>query len=177
MDEVPKTFAPDLSPAGHKKWIGRLIIAVLAGAALWNFVVALTVDVVLPALARVMEADPQSPLYLGKGDFNLPPLFVAVLELCLAMIAAILVNSWAQSVPKAGRRKAMRSAPTLVPAIAPSVATPKNLAPSPESVAPRPPQPDLPKPAPPPSQPAEAASAKPKKVYYNSVGDPIEEDE
>jgi hypothetical protein len=187
MDDSPKAFAPELSPAASKKWIGRLLVAVIVGTAIWNFVVSLTLNVVLPGLARIMEADAQSPLYLGKGDFNLPPLFAATLELCFALIAAILVNSWAQSTPKPVRRKAAKAAPIAVPSLFPPPASrsaqPTSLAPipSPQPVTPEavtPPPPDLPKPAPPPpAKSAPAVPSKPKKVYYNSVGDPIEEDE
>jgi len=111
MDEPSKTFAPELSPAGSRQWIGRLVVAVVLGAAIWNFVVSLTSSVVVPALARVMEADPQSPLYLGKGDFNIPALFTALLELCFAVIAALMVNSWSQRRPRLAQRKSPRPAP------------------------------------------------------------------
>ena len=111
MDAPSKPLAADLSPAESKKWIGRLLIAVILGAAVWNFVASLTNAVVVPGLARVMEADPQSPLYLGKGDFNFPGFFAAILELCLALIAALVVNSWAQRRPKAIRRKVSSATP------------------------------------------------------------------
>ena len=187
MDDVPKAFAPELSPAASKKWIGRLLVAVIVGTAIWNFLVSLTLNVVLPGLARIMEADAQSPLYLGKGDFNLPPLFAAVLELCFALIAAILVNSWAQSTAKPVRRKAAKAAPIAVPSLFPPPASRSAQSasaapiPSPQPVAVEAvdsPPPDLPKPAAPPAaKPAQATPSKPKKVYYNSVGDPIELDE
>jgi hypothetical protein len=203
MDEAPKTFAPELSPAGSRKWIARLVIAVLVGVGIWNLVVSFTVDVVLPALARVMEADSQSPLYLGKGDFNLAPLFAAVLELCFALIAAILVNSWSQQVPRPARRKAARTVPAPAPSLSPPTSWPsaQPISPPPiptptplaaQPVSPR--QPDLkpasvtgeppPKPAAPqPVMQAPAPSAKtekppkPKKVYYNIVGERVEEDD
>src|ERR1017187_10060554 len=99
MDALSKPVAPDLSPAESRKWMGRLLIAVVLGAAIWNFVASLTGAVVLPALARVMETDPQSPLYLGKGDFNVPALFVSILELCFAALVSLLVISWSQRRP------------------------------------------------------------------------------
>ena len=120
MDAPSKPLAADLSPAESKKWIGRLLIAVILGAAVWNFVASLTNAVVVPGLARVMEADPQSPLYLGKGDFNFPGFFAAILELCLALIAALVVNSWAQRRPKAIRRKVSSATPAASLSIAPA---------------------------------------------------------
>ena len=55
--------------------------------------------------------DVQSPLYLGKGDFNVPVLFTAVLELCFAGIAAVILNSWLQRKPKVTRTRAVRGKP------------------------------------------------------------------
>jgi hypothetical protein len=187
MDDVAKAFAPELSPTGSRKWIGRLVVAVLVGVAIWNFVVSLTLNVVLPALARIMEADPQSPLYLGKGDLNPAPLFAAVLELCFALIAAILVNSWSQRAPKPARKRSASAAPSAMSAAAPSialaaptprVAQPTDLSPVPTTapVAPQPSNP--PQAAQAPASPAKGEKpSKPKKVYYNIVGERIEADD
>ena len=41
---------------------------------------------ILPLLAKIMGGDMQSPLYLGKGEVNVPALFTSVLELCFAGI-------------------------------------------------------------------------------------------
>ena len=197
MNEAPKVFAPELSPAGSKKWIGRLVVAVVLGAAIWNFVVSLTVNLVVPSLARVMEADPQSPLYLGKGDVNIAPFFVSLLELCFAVIAALVVHFWAERKPKPVRKKSVSLAPSLAPATvlsiapaaptvaaAPSVVPPRqpSPAPTPAAIPPKPakpPQPAVPSPAAqapaPPAKPEKPP--KPKKVYYNIVGERIEEDD
>jgi hypothetical protein len=196
MDEAPKVFAPELSPAGSRRWIGRLVIAVVLGAAIWNFIVALTVDVVVPGLARVMEADPQSALYLGKGDINIAAVFVSLLELCFAVIAGLAVNALSEHRPRPARKKSATRAPLpALPSIAPPaaaaspaipVAAPRETTvPTPTQIAaasppPRPAQPATPPRvvAPNPAQPAKAEKPpKPKKVYYNSVGDPIEVDD
>ena len=68
---------------GFKKWIGGIVIAVVLGEAIWAFLVSITINLALPAMARVMGGDAQSPLYLGKGDFNVQALFTSFLELCL----------------------------------------------------------------------------------------------
>jgi hypothetical protein len=184
MDDSPKVFAPELSPVGSRRWIGRLVIAVLLGAAIWNFVVSLTINVVVPGLARVMEADPQSPLYLGKGDINVAAIFISVLELCFAIIAALVMNSWSERKPRPVRRKGAKIAS--VPAL--SIAVPQTAPPQPRvsALAPVIPPPAAPAPqsvlqpaaaqaSDPPGQ-AEKPS-KPKKVYYNIVGERIEEDD
>ena len=194
MDALSKPLAADLSPAESRKWMGRLLVAVLLGAAIWNFVASLTGAVVLPALARVMETDPQSPLYLGKGDFNFPALFTSILELCFAAIAALMVNSWSQRRPRTARRKSAAVAPATglsisAPAAAPfrepmSQVPPAIAAPA---VPPSPPQQSAPPPAtpqiptaqaptpPPPAKPAKPK--RPKEVYYNSVGEIVERDD
>jgi hypothetical protein len=189
VDEASKTFAPELSPAGSRKWIGRLVIAVLLGVATWNFVVSLTTSVVMPALAQLMPADAQSPLYLGKGDLNIAALFTSFLELCFAAIAALVVNSWTQRAPRPARRKSVKLATPVMPAstpVAKPAAKPASPVPPPATVAPQPPSglsaqiapqtqaAHTPAPAAP---PAETKPPKPKKVYYNLVGEQIESDE
>jgi hypothetical protein len=202
MDDAGKAFAPELSAAGSKRWIGRLIVAVLVGIAIWNLVVTLTRDVVLPALAQVMEADSQSPFYLGRGDILLAPILTAVLELCFALIAAILVNSWMQRAPRPARRRVVKAAPAAMPSIAPPAPAPQpiggraKMEPTPASaeaaggaqpavqVAPVMAAPPVPA-APPPSAKVSTAPAsakpekakRPKKVYYNLMGEPVESDE
>ncbi len=194
MDAPSKQLAADLSPAESKKWMCRLLIAVVLGAAIWNFVVSLTSAVVLPALSRVMEADPQSPLYLGKGDFNVPAIFASVLELCFAAIAALLVSSWAQRRPRAAQRRSASvapaaglsiSAPAVAPVrepgrqVSPPIPTPTVPPSLPQQSAPPPAAPQIPTAqAPTPPPPAKPAKPKPpKEVYYNSVGEIVERDE
>jgi large-conductance mechanosensitive channel len=188
VNEPNKTFAPELSPAGSRKWIGRLVIAVVLGVAIWSFVVSLTTNVVMPALAQVMPADPQSPLYLGNGELNIAALFTSFLELCFAAIAALLVNSWARRMPRPARRKAVRPAPPMPTTAAAKPATepvsqvsppaPAPAAAQPSAVAAQSGlQPQAAQPPAPPAKPAETKSPKPKKVYYNLVGEEIEADD
>src|SRR5215472_794978 len=118
------------SPAAEsRKWIGRFLIAVVLGEAIWAFLVAITNHVAVPAMARVIGvADEQSPLYLGRGDYNIPALFAAVLQLCLAGIVAVLLNSWSQRTVRVRTRIVSRSTvprTDAVPSIiAPPVASP-----------------------------------------------------
>jgi hypothetical protein len=129
MDEVPRTSLPELSAADAGKWIGRVVIAVILAEGIWGFIVSVTNNLVLPALARTMGGDVQSPLYLGKGDFNVPALFTAVLELCFAGIAAVILNSWLQRKPKVTRTRAVRVSPIPVQSIAPTQPTAPPLSP------------------------------------------------
>ena len=202
MDEIPKTSAAQPPPQDTGRWIARVVVAVILAEAIWGFIVSLTNNLVLPALARVMGGDPQSPLYLGKGDFNVPPIFSSVLELCLAGIVAVVLYQWSRSAPRI-RVKTVRVrtvvAKTSMPSIAPTPAmptpasvpstpavTPQRVSvPPPATVSAPPVQPSVaaasmasvaqqPKPsAPKPAPPAPEKPKKPREVYYNIVGEPI----
>jgi hypothetical protein len=110
MDEIsrPSSQSPGLDASA---WIGRVVIAVLLAEAFWGFIVSVTNGLVLPLLARTMGGDVQSPLYLGKGDINVPVLFTAVLELCFAGIAAVILNSFLQRKPRVARSTQVRLSP------------------------------------------------------------------
>ena len=111
MDEISRTSSPEPSAPDASKWIGRVVIAVIVAEAIWGFIVSITNNLLLPLLARTMGGDVQSPLYLGKGDFNVPALFTSVLELCFAGIAAVILNSWVQRKPTVTRSKVVRVSP------------------------------------------------------------------
>lgn len=191
MAEVLQASATESPAAESRRWIGRFVIAVILGEAIWSFVVSITSNLVLPAMARVLGSDGQSPLSLGKTDFSVPALFASVLELCLAGIVAVLLNAWTQK-PERVRTRVVSRAPVAVvrsespaPSLVPSI-----VAPGPVSTPTQSPEATIPSnaaavseiatsPAQPPSQ-QPVPSAKPKKakkVYYNIVGEPIEDDE
>src|SRR5215475_4988942 len=123
MSEIADTTAPESATAGMPsgQWIAKVIVAVIVAEAIWSFVVSLTNGLILPALARVMSGDPQSPLYLGKGDFNVPAIFSSILELCLAGIVAVLLNQWSRSTPVRVRMKTVKTGVTATRASMPSI--------------------------------------------------------
>ncbi|MGA8617421.1 MAG: hypothetical protein WB660_02730 [Candidatus Sulfotelmatobacter sp.] len=192
MDEN-QTSAPNstLNPA---KWIGQLVAAVILAEGIWGLLASLTSNLLVPLLARVLEIDPQSPLYLGKGELNVPALFNSVLALCLAGIVFVLLHEWSRRNPAPVRMKIMRVTKKVSqPAARPlSVMAPPEpvAAPTQTAVTP-PPAPQIsqapvsapPVPAPQqkskPTLPPVVAAAKPakpkppKEVYYNIVGEPI----
>ena len=200
MDQDANPVASPLTPSESKKWIVRIVLALVLGQAIWGLVVSLTSGLLVPLTARVMGNDPSSPLYLGKGDIDIPAVFVSVVEFCLAGIVAVVLNSWVQKPPKTVRRKAVASPGSLSLKAAPVVPIPLVAAPKPP-LATAPPVPAQPVAAPPaktvqsaaapaPVVPAVAATAakpappaappkpaKPKEVYYNIVGDPITMDD
>jgi hypothetical protein len=207
MDEVLKASPPESPAAESRRWIGRFLIAVVLGEAIWGFLVSITTNLAQPAMSRVLGADPQSPLYLGRGDINVPALFTSVVELCFAGIAAVILNAWTQKPvrtvvvrqrPVAMPQPASAPNPAPVPSSAPlsisaPVATPAPVVNAPvaapaDSPAPAaaaaipttPPEPTV-QPAPQekrsPQSVAPATPKKPKKVYYNIVGEAIESDD
>ena len=173
MSESPQTSA-ELRSVDTKQWIGLLLIAVIVGEGVWGLIVSVTNNLVLPFLSRTMGADPQSPLYLGKGDFNIPALFTSVLELCFAGIVAVILNSWVRR-PVRRKVKRMKPVPTDPVITVPSIrAVMPEAAGQPAEQFWSPPQPAPPKaaaPAPPPAKPAKPKP--PKEIVYNSVGEPI----
>jgi hypothetical protein len=189
MDEIPRTPSPESSAADAGKWIGRVVIAVILAEGIWGLIASVTNNLVLPLLARIMGADVQSPLYLGKGDFNVPALFTSVLELCFAGIVAVILNSWVRRRPRPTRGKSVRVSPIpahpagtvpSLPAVVPVQAAASVPSP-PAAAAPAasppgqfwsPPEPSSrPQTAAPPATKAKAKP--PKEIIYNSVGEPI----
>jgi hypothetical protein len=181
VDGTLSASAPESSPADSRKWIGRIVIAVLLGEAIWGFLVSITNNLALPAMARAMGGDSQSPMYLGKGDFNVQGLFASVLELCFAGIMAVLLNSWSQKRGRVPRKPVLVTSveappvPVVTP-LAPSPVTPAADTATQEAAAPVS-VPSAPQPSPS-LQIAKPAKPKPTKaVYYNIVGEPVDTDD
>jgi len=194
------------------KWLALAVAAVILAEGIWAILVSLTRSLLLPLLARVLGVDSHSPLYLGPGDINVPDLFAAILQLCLAGIVFLIIKAWA------GKPDEVRIAPAKKIAQAPvstgaSAATASDIpapsapvlaaskptsaaaaaqtsaAPLPARAAPVPPSPATTQaqtaaPAPPTQAPAVQKKSpekpqtppkpqKPREVYYNLVGEPI----
>jgi hypothetical protein len=136
MGATPNPPAPE--PVSPGKWIARVILAVIVGEAIWGLLVSLTNGLIVPGLARLMGGDPQSPVYLGKGDFNLTATFVSILELCLAGIVALCLYQWSRSGPARVRVKTVKVKTVAAKSSMPSIAPPPAAA-TPPPVATRPP--------------------------------------
>lgn len=181
MVAILNTSVPESFPADSRKWISRIVIAVLLGEAIWGLLVSIINNLALPAMARAMGGDSTSPLYLGKGDFNIQGLFTSVLELCFAGIVAVLLNSWSQ---KAGhvRRKFVAASveSSLAPVVthpAPSPATPPVDTAIQEATVTARSETSAPQPPPSPQVAKPAKPKPPKVVYYNIVGEPVDTDD
>jgi len=191
MDEN-QTSAPKstLNPA---KWIGELVAAVILAEGIWGLLTSLTSNVLVPMLARVMDGDPQSPSYLGKGELNVPALLNSFLAFCLAAIVVVVLHAWSRMKPAPVRVKMIPMAKKVSqPAAGPlSIMAPPEPVAAPTQTAVTPPPasqisqahvsspPVLAlqqsKPTPPPVvAPAKPAKPQPpKEVHYNLVGEPI----
>jgi len=177
---------PESPPADSRKWIGRIVIAVVLGEAIWGFLVSITNYLALPAMAKIIGGDPQSSQYVGKGDFNVTALFISFLELCLAGIVAVLLNSWTQKSGSGRARSSqpVRRAPVTAPRPASVVVPPADPPPAPavdaaiQANASVTSMQSASRPAQPLQQVAKPAKPKPpKQVYYNIVGERVEADE
>jgi hypothetical protein len=202
MDDLARP-SPQLPASDTGRWIGRLLIAVILGEGIWGLIVSVTNNLILPFLARIMGTDARSPLSLGNGQFNVPGLFISVLELCFAGIVAVVLNSWIQPKPRPTRLKPVRVSPVPVQPIAPS--SPRTVVPvkAAESAPPpapiavpaaspvtpvvapipsanqspsqfwSPPEPAPAKAAPPPPPPKPGKPKPAREIVYNSVGEPL----
>jgi len=147
------------------KWLGLVVAAVVLAEGIWSILASLTKSLLLPLMARAIGGDAQSPL--GKGDFNIPDLFVAVVELCLAGIVFLSIKIWATRGALAAPRVRRAAAPSrvvtepiqsIVPRAAP--AEPET-SPAPAPVLPVPPPATSQAPIPPPLKPPPAISQAP----------------
>jgi len=84
------------APSNSGKWIAQLVASVILAEGIWGFLVSLTNNLLVPLLAGEMQADPQSPWYLGKGELDVAALFRSGLALCLAGIIFVLLHEWSR---------------------------------------------------------------------------------
>ena len=166
---APKPIATDLGT-----WMWRIVVAVILGEAIWGFLVSITNGLILPLIARTIG---------GGQSVAVPGMFASVIELCLAGMVAILLNSWftkranSRAKPASARISTPVSAPaadrnaaSTTVALAAAAAAPAN--------APATNVNSFPPPASPPPKPPKPEKTKPQKeVYYNIVGEPVDTDE
>jgi hypothetical protein len=113
MDQPAKPFTSE--GADGRKWIGRLIIAVLLGEALWGLIVSVMNHVIVPWLGDVMGASSGLPTSFTQRPYNYPELFVSVFEFCIAGLVAAILNYFFER-PAARRVKTLKSSVPAAPA-------------------------------------------------------------
>jgi hypothetical protein len=105
MDQPAKPFTSQA--ADGRGWIGRLIIAVLLGEAIWGLIVSVMNNVIVPWVGDAMGTSSGLPTSFTQRPYNYPELFVSVFEFCIAGLVAAIVN-FALQRPGARRVKSVK---------------------------------------------------------------------
>jgi hypothetical protein len=113
MDQTGKAFTSE--PADARQWIGRIIMAVILGEAIWSLIVSVMNNLVVPWLGDVMGQSSGLPTSFTQRPYDYPALFVSVVELCVAVIVALVFNYVFQR-PRLARVKAAKSSVLTSPA-------------------------------------------------------------
>ncbi|MGH7867727.1 MAG: hypothetical protein ACREP9_08900, partial [Candidatus Dormibacteraceae bacterium] len=82
MDQPVKPFP--YQKADTRRWIGRIIVAVILGEAIWGLIVSIMNNVVVPWLGDVMGQSTGLPTSFTQRPYDYPDLFVSVLEFGVA---------------------------------------------------------------------------------------------
>ncbi len=112
MDQTDKTFTSE--GTGTRNWIGRIIVAVILGEAIWSLIVSVMNNLVVPWLGDAMGQSSGLPTSFTQRPYNYPDLFVSVVEFCIAGIVAAILNYFFQR-PKAGGVKPVKSLVSTAP--------------------------------------------------------------
>ncbi len=110
MDQTVKTFTSEGADA--RKWIGRIIMAVILGEAIWNLIVSIMNNLVVPWLGDVMGQASGLPASFTQRPYDYPDLFISVLEFCIAGIVAVMLNYFLQRQRAGSVKPVKSSAPT-----------------------------------------------------------------
>lgn len=112
MNQNGKTLSSE--GTGPRQWMGRIIVAVILGEAIWALIVSVMNYLVVPWLGDVMGQSSGLPTSFTQRPYNYPELFVSILEFGIAgLVAAILNYFFQRSVP--ARPKSMKSSPPAAP--------------------------------------------------------------
>ena len=126
MDPTGKTFTSE----DPRKWIGRIIMAVILGEAIWNLIVSLMNNLVVPWLGDLFGQSSGLPTSFTQRPYNYPDLFVSILEFCIAALVAAIINYFFQR-PRAVRVRTVKSAVPTAP-VEPVRVVPRSEAPAPQ---------------------------------------------
>jgi large-conductance mechanosensitive channel len=98
-------------PAGSfpsdRRWIVRIIIAVILGEAVWTLIVSVMNNVIVPWLGDLMGPSAGLPTSFVQRPYNYPELFVSIFEVCIAGLVAAILNYFVQR-PQEQRSKSMK---------------------------------------------------------------------
>jgi hypothetical protein len=110
MDQIEKTFTSE-----PRRLIGRIIIAVILGEAVWALIVSVMNNLIVPWLGDVMGQSSGLPTSFVQRPYNYPELFVSILEVCIAGLVAAILNYFVQRPQVQGAQR-VKNAKSSVPA-------------------------------------------------------------
>ncbi len=90
MDQTGQAFT--FYGSDGRKWVGRIIVAVILGEAIWNLVVSIMNNVIVPWLGDFFGQSSGLPTSFTQRPYNYPDLFVSVVEFCIAGLVAAIFN-------------------------------------------------------------------------------------
>ena len=125
MDQTVKPFTSEAMDT--RRWIARIIMAVILGEAIWGLIVSVMNNVVVPWLGDVMGQSSGLPTSFTQRPYDYPDLFVSVLEFGIAALVAAVLNYLFQ-----GTTTTIRTVKTPAPAAA---AEPVRMFPQPTTTA------------------------------------------
>ena len=118
MDQTVKSFSSEGADA--RKWIGRIIMAVILGEAIWSLIVSVMNNLVVPWLGDVMGQSSRLPPSFTQRPYDYPDLFVSILEFGIAATIAVILNYFFQ------RQRVIRVKPVKSPVpVAPARVVPQ----------------------------------------------------
>jgi large-conductance mechanosensitive channel len=112
MDQTVKTFTAEGADA--RTWVGRIIVAVILGEAIWGLIVSVMNNLIVPWLGDVMGQSSGLPTSFTQRPYDYPDLFISVLEFCMAGTMAVILNYFFQR-QRAGTVKPMKSSVPTAP--------------------------------------------------------------
>ena len=112
MDQAVRTFTSEKPDA--RKWIGRIIIAVILGEAIWSLIVSVMNNLVVPWLGDVVGQSSGLPASFTQRPYDYPDLFISVAEFGVAGLIAVILNYFFQR-QRTGRVKPVKSVVATAP--------------------------------------------------------------
>ncbi len=113
MEQTMKPFSSEATDT--RRWIARIIMAVILGEAVWGLIVSVMNNVVVPWLGDVMGQSSGLPTSFTQRPYNYPDLFVSILEFGIAALVAALLNYFFQGPATKATRTVKNSAPAAEP--------------------------------------------------------------
>src|SRR6202162_644900 len=139
MDQPGKTFTSEGTDT--RNWVGRIIVAVILGEALWGLIESVMNNVVVPWLGDVMGQSSGLPTSFTRRPYNYPELFVSVFEFCIAGLVAAVLNYFFQR-PTVRKIKTVKGPVPVTPVqFLPTIPQPPPRVAPPQAPVPAPPAP------------------------------------